>query len=134
MNKQGFILGLDQLLPSSEEQESIPGTAWAGKVPAAGCSSCVLSYPPSASLLGVCCHIPALWLYQALPSPSRAQSSCRGWESWSWGYSLLDVQHCHWFLWRPWRKRGPALCHCFAACVIHITAPSSPGNERGITN
>lgn len=68
MNKQGFILGLDQLLPSSEEQESIPGTAWAGEVPSAGCSSCVQSWPPSVSLLDVCCDIPALWLYQALLS------------------------------------------------------------------
>lgn len=68
MKKQGFILGLDQLLPASEEQESIPGTAWAGEVPAAGCSHCVQSCPPSVSLLDVCCGIPALWLDQALLS------------------------------------------------------------------
>lgn len=52
MSKQGFILGLDQLLRHpSEEQENIISTAWEGKVPDADCSSCVLSYPPCVSPL-----------------------------------------------------------------------------------
>lgn len=67
-------------------------------------------------------------------SPSRPQSSRRAQESGSWGYSLLSARDWQRFLQGLGRNRGPAPCHCFAICIMHITAPASAGNERGVTN